>query len=110
MNRCNKILQLTSDSYPKTCAKCGLNGCTETLDLYMVTWSVSVHHEGDERSRTHPGHGYPAHTTTEQKFKIVNGQDALKAEIAMHDRYHEKTQCYKIQPVQVKTETIISIV
>lgn len=25
----------------------------------------SVHHEGDERSRTNPGHGYPTHTTTE---------------------------------------------
>lgn len=23
-----------------------------------------IHHEGDERSRTCPGHGYPAHTET----------------------------------------------
>lgn len=24
--------------------------------------TISIDHEGDERSRTHPGHGYPAYT------------------------------------------------
>ncbi|PRA52205.1 hypothetical protein [Brucella pituitosa] len=28
----------------------------------IVTTTTRVHHEGDERSRTHPGHGYPAYT------------------------------------------------
>lgn len=28
--------------------------------LLFKKWSF--HHEGDERSRTHPGHGYPAYT------------------------------------------------
>ena len=30
----------------------------------IVYDSKSVHHEGDERSRTNPGHGYPAYTET----------------------------------------------
>ena len=28
-----------------------------------------IHHEGDERSRTNPGHGYPAYTETVKHFK-----------------------------------------
>jgi hypothetical protein len=31
----------------------------------------SVYHEGDERSRTHPGHGYPAHTETFDNFEYL---------------------------------------
>lgn len=32
--------------------------------VIMMYKTESVHVEGDERSRTHPGHGYPAHTET----------------------------------------------
>lgn len=28
----------------------------------MIYYEKRIHHEGDERSRTNPGHGYPAHT------------------------------------------------
>lgn len=30
----------------------------------IIYGTRSIHHEGDERSRTCPGHGYPAHTET----------------------------------------------
>jgi hypothetical protein len=30
-----------------------------------------IHHEGDERSRTNPGHGYPEHTETLHNFKYL---------------------------------------
>ena len=29
----------------------------------------TIDHEGDERSRTHPGHGYPAYTETVHEFR-----------------------------------------
>jgi hypothetical protein len=42
----------------------------------------SVHHEGDERSRTHPGHGYPAYTeqfqTTRQFATLDESEWRLK--------------------------------
>jgi hypothetical protein len=28
----------------------------------------TIYHEGDERSRTNPGHGYPAYTETTSKY------------------------------------------
>lgn len=36
----------------------------------IMTFSTrSIHHEGDERSRTHPGHGYPEYTETIHETK-----------------------------------------
>jgi hypothetical protein len=32
--------------------------------VIIVYSEVNIFHEGDERSRTHPGHGYPAYTET----------------------------------------------
>ena len=63
------------------------NGTERKMTSYYVSsksefptgphWAIlhfsSVHVPGDERSRTNPGHGYPAHdvqTTTYQAFEI----------------------------------------
>lgn len=45
---------------------------------YGVIYNVSIYHEGDERSRTHPGHGYPAHTENVETFKSFENEDLLK--------------------------------
>ena len=37
--------------------------------VVIVYKTTSVHHEGDERSRTHPGHGYPEYTETLECFE-----------------------------------------
>ncbi len=35
----------------------------------LVYNTQDVHHEGDERSRTNPGHGYPAYNETVNTFE-----------------------------------------
>lgn len=44
----------------------------------------TIQHEGDERSRTHPGHGYPAHseTITSTKIMVFGSEDDFKNELA----------------------------
>jgi len=39
---------------------------------YMILKFESVHIPGDERSRTHPGHGYPAHAESVVKCEVYN--------------------------------------
>lgn len=39
------------------------------MKKYGVITKSTIHHEGDERSRTSPGHGYPAYTETIQSFQ-----------------------------------------
>jgi hypothetical protein len=30
--------------------------------MYLIITTRTIHHEGDERSRQYPGHGYPAYS------------------------------------------------
>jgi len=49
-----------------------------TEPFYAVTFESSQTIPGDERSRTHPGHGYPEHTVSTQELKIFKDQDEFK--------------------------------
>ncbi len=40
--------------------------------MFIIVVKGSYHVEGDERSRTNPGHGYPAHTVDTQTAIIVD--------------------------------------
>lgn len=41
----------------------------------LIYKTQSVYHEGDERSRTHPGHGYPAYTEQINNFEHYVSED-----------------------------------
>jgi hypothetical protein len=47
------------------------------MKKYGVITNTSVHHEGDERSRTNPGHGYPAYTENITTFKTFKDEDDM---------------------------------
>lgn len=42
----------------------------DTVFMVLVPNTRTIHHEGDERSRTHPGHGYPAYTETVHSMDV----------------------------------------
>lgn len=44
-------------------------------DRYAIIKSTTIHHEGDERSRTNPGHGYPAWTETVKQIRIFDTKE-----------------------------------
>jgi hypothetical protein len=48
----------------------GPNVPTDLHYQILVFETSSVYIEGDERSRTNPGHGYPAHTETHESFRL----------------------------------------
>jgi len=58
---------------------------------YAAFIEESVHHEGDERSRTHPGHGYPAYTSTHTEVKKFKDEEELKEWILSNERYGQKS-------------------
>jgi hypothetical protein len=41
----------------------------------------SIHHEGDERSRTNPGHGYPAYDEPSVKYIAFDTKEEFLYEI-----------------------------
>ncbi len=72
-----------------------------------VIYEEYIHHEGDERSRTHPGHGYPAYTETVRTFKEFNNEDDLKKWIKRNE--NKSFQVIKYEELKVTTEIKIDI-
>lgn len=66
-------------------------------------WAIfefsSVHIEGDERSRTHPGHGYGAHDVSTITYRAYLKREEWEAEIQKRER---STSSYERNYVAVK--------
>lgn len=48
---------------------------------WVIIGYETQQHEGDELSRTHPGHGYPAHTTNHCTYKAFLKKEDWEAEV-----------------------------
>ena len=48
---------------------------------YLLITKKMYHIQGDERSETHPGHGYPAHTDSFDEVRIITDENELKTKI-----------------------------
>lgn len=80
----------------------------------MVFQTKFVHHEGDERSRTHPGHGYPAYTETIHSVEYIPFKSAsemeqwvVKAETQKFDK--PKYRLIEARPLSVKVTAKVDI-
>ena len=72
---------------------------------WALITSVSVHHEGDERSRTNPGHGYPAHSTQHSEY-IPFATEAELLDAINRIRY-SNYQIIKAEPLEIQVKTTI---
>lgn len=77
-------------------------------EKYAVVYQEHTHVPGDERSRTHPGHGYPAHTETHNVFKGFDTEpeflDWVKRAKLGEYGMPRSFQAYKCIPVEVSVE------
>ncbi len=81
------------------------------MEKFAVIITKTVHHEGDERSRQYPGHGYPAHTTEHQEFKEFVDEKEFKQWVERQEDpkrtySREKYKAIRFSPVNIKTKTI----
>lgn len=84
----------------------------------LVFESHSIHHEGDERSRTCPGHGYPAYTETIKTIDYIvfaNEQEmkdwVVKTESEEPLGYREPTvyQLIRSKPLKAKIHATVEL-
>ena len=77
---------------------------------FGVILEETIHHEGDERSRTNPGHGYPACDETITTFKKIGNEEALKAWIIRNSgQYKPKFTVIKYEDVSFELTTDIKL-
>ena len=64
---------------------------------WAVVENISVWHEGDERSRTHPGHGYPEHVTNHKEYKpFETHEEAIKYHLRQKNSIIIKANPFKL--------------
>jgi hypothetical protein len=77
-------------------------------DKYAVIYSSSYYQEGDERSRTNPGHGYPGGSVSYETLTKFNNLDELKRWIQFSGR-NRKFQAIKYHDLTVSTEIVVDV-
>lgn len=78
---------------------------------YAVIYKDTIYHEGDQRSRDCPGHGYPPYTETVDKIQTFESEAALKEWILNNDnRYNRKTfTAILYQELRVSTQVQVTL-
>ncbi len=80
------------------------------MKKYAVILNEQIHHEGDERSRTNPGHGYPAYTETISTFKPFKTYDEFVDWVTVEkSRVYGSKSFTAIEYEEVKITTSIKI-
>lgn len=79
-------------------------------------WAIlifrSIYIPGDERSRTHPGHGYPETSHPIVEYVAFDSEDEWKAEIERLEKERLSKEVYRavlVDPQQVTTEIKINV-
>lgn len=79
---------------------------------WAIVYDESVHIPGDERSRTHPGHGYPERTHSYTVYVAFESEEDWKKQIAaLESQSPRRTQyrAFRVQPVSVKVNIDVVI-
>jgi len=72
--------------------------------LFVILTPRSIHIPGDERSRTNPGHGYPAHTESCWDIELYSDEESWKSDIVNLTRRRVDFKAVRMFPVKVVTE------
>lgn len=81
---------------------------------YAIFIPTSTHVEGDLRSKTNPGHGYPAHDVKSWDIRVFDDKKEFQQEVIdlsglNPERPYSKQRFYActIKPVQIETKVHI---
>lgn len=79
------------------------------MNKYAVIVEETIHIPGDERSRTNPGHGYPARTETKQVFLAFGSEDDFIDWVKEANKGYRRFVPIVYREVKITTETKTSI-
>lgn len=76
---------------------------------YAVIALLTIHTPGDERSRTNPGHGYPASTDTYLEYKAFTDQAEWQKRIEYLTRAGTPFRAISATPAKVETKVTVTV-
>jgi hypothetical protein len=80
-------------------------------EFYAILTPESVMIPGDERSRTHPGHGYPEHTVEHWSMQTFPTRESWEAEIVRLTGlvFGREFKAVVIKPAVIKTTMKVEV-
>ena len=84
-----------------------------TKEFYAAFIRDSYSVEGDERSRTNPGHGYPAHTVSYTKVEEFQDEEEMRRWVErqeMSTYTKSKYRIVKCIPMEVRTTVNVEVI
>lgn len=76
---------------------------------FALIEQATVYHEGDERSRTHPGHGYPAYSENVLRYQAFDTKQQLLQAVSTLINSNAKFAVMEVKPLQTRTNLQISV-
>lgn len=76
---------------------------------YIIITEENIYHEGDERSRKYPGHGYPAWTQTLQVAKEYESYGPFYKEVVELTERKTKFKAFEAKQFSVTTEVNVVV-
>jgi len=81
------------------------------MTLYAALSTRSIFHEGDERSRISPGHGYPAYTETVDTIKLFKDEAEMLIWVKGQSRNAERPfQIIRYENVEIKQTFTVEVI
>ncbi len=77
--------------------------------LVILQKDLSIHHEGDERSRQYPGHGYPAYTENITNFEILEFSEVEELKVWISENKSANFCVKHCKPVTFSRKTVINL-
>lgn len=78
---------------------------------YAILQTETIHIPGDERSRTHPGHGYPAEDRTVVTYTAFTDRTKWEEAIARlkNKPFSGTFKALFVRPAKITTQTIVNV-
>ena len=81
---------------------------------YAIIEFSSYYVEGDERSRTNPGHGYPGHSENKAEYIVFDSKEEWEGEVQkrMYSKFTGSGQNFvavKVIPASVQTQIHVKV-
>ena len=76
---------------------------------WVILTPKSTYIPGDERSRTNPGHGYPAHTEYSLYHQVFLSEEEWVAEIKKLSGRKSPFRAMKVEPAKVSVSVEVSV-
>lgn len=77
--------------------------------MYLIVREDTIHHEGDERSRTHPGHGYPAYSEVVSRVSEYRDLVSLQQQVEYLLSRGYKFKVYEAKELKITQKVSIGI-